>query len=414
VIRVGERGVWQALLRAARHGLRNDGQVLKLRQARWLALGGLLGRFREGGVSLAIVLAVHHEHRSFALAGLVSAVFLAGAAVTRPLHGRLIDRFASRSVLSFSSAANGLLLVAFAILVGRGMAGYGLLALAAGVGMTLPALSASLRSLWPTVAPDLNEHAYALDTVVYELTLIMAPALVGLLAGAATPAVALIALAALGVTGTAIVAAVPAAGAAAPAGRGPRSPRPRVLTQALVRLLVINLVVGCAEGSLTVLAPGAAAARGTPGVAGLLLSVMSIGSLVGALVYGALVEVATVYRRLLVCTGITTVAFLALGLAGGHIGVFATVAVVAGFAISPTITSAFIAIQGVTTRRTRTEAFAWASFCATVGAAVGQAAAGVLTAGPGLRLALWQPCIFAAAALAVALLLVRGESRQRD
>lgn len=383
------------------------GRVLKLGQARWLALGGLLGRFREGGVGLAIVLAVHHEHRSFALAGLVSAVYLAGAAVTRPLHGRLIDRLASRSVLLVSSTANGLLLIAFAIVVGRGTAGWGLPALAAGIGVTLPALSASLRSLWPTIASDLSEHAYALDTVVYEITLIMAPALVGLLAGAATPAVALIAVAALGVTGTAIVAAVPAAGAAAPASRNPRSPRTRVLTRALMTLLLINLLVGCAEGSLTVLAPGAAAARGTPGISGLLLSVMSVGSLAGALVYGALVEVGTVYRRLLACTAVTAVAFLALGLAGEYIGVFAAVAVVAGFAISPTITSAFIAITGVTARQNRTEAFAWASFCATAGAAAGQGLAGVLVAGPGLGVALWEPCAFAVIALAVALLLVR-------
>jgi MFS family permease len=175
-------------------------------------------------------------------------------------------------------------------------------------------------------------------------------------------------------------------------------------------LLLVNLLVGCAEGPLTVLAPGTAAARGTPGVAGLLLSAMPIGSLAGALVYGALVDVATVYRRLLACTCLTAVAFVLLGLVGGHIGAFAAVAAVAGLGISPTITSAFIAIRSVTARQVRTEAFAWASFCATAGASGGQVAAGVLMGGPGLGLALWEPFAFAVIAVAVALLLVRSES----
>lgn len=81
--------------------------------------------------------------------------------------------------------ALGLLALAMAISL---HAGAGLLiALAGLVGLSLPAFSAALRALWPTMAPALVDLAYALDTLLYELSLIMSPALVGLLAALASP-----------------------------------------------------------------------------------------------------------------------------------------------------------------------------------------------------------------------------------
>jgi len=73
--------------------------------------------------------------------------------------------------------------------------------------------------MWPRLVPDAGEHAYALDTLSYELSLILSPALVGLVAVAAGAWVSLLVIAALGVTGTTVVAVAGGAGGVRDRGR---------------------------------------------------------------------------------------------------------------------------------------------------------------------------------------------------
>jgi hypothetical protein len=74
---------------AARHPF---ARIAFAREARRLAAGGLVGRFREAGTGLAIVLAVRGAAGSYAVAGTAGAAYLLAAAVSRPAHGRLIDK----------------------------------------------------------------------------------------------------------------------------------------------------------------------------------------------------------------------------------------------------------------------------------------------------------------------------------
>ncbi len=59
-------------------------QIAVAGQARRLAVGGLVGRFREAGIGLAIVLAVRGVTGSYAVAGAAAAAYLIAAAVSRP------------------------------------------------------------------------------------------------------------------------------------------------------------------------------------------------------------------------------------------------------------------------------------------------------------------------------------------
>jgi hypothetical protein len=86
-----------------------------------------------------------------------------------------------------------------------------LLAAAVAIGLTLPAFSAALRALWPQVIPGHSDGAYAFDTLLYELSLIISPAIVGLIATLISAPLALVLLACAGTAGTAIVATTPAA-----------------------------------------------------------------------------------------------------------------------------------------------------------------------------------------------------------
>jgi MFS family permease len=374
------------------------GRVLETRQARLITAGGLIGRFREAGTALALVFAIRHVHGSFAAAGGASAAYLAGAALTRPLHGRWVDRAGARIPLLTASAANSLMLATVAVAVRENATVWVLLVLSALVGVTLPALSAALRAMWPRLAPGEQEHAYALDTVSYELSLIASPALVGAVAIASSPSVSLLALASLGLLGTTVVALAPAASAgeqpAKDAGRQGQG-----LNPSMVVLGGISLFVGAAEGSMTVLAPGVATAQHHHAAGGLLLSCLAVGSLFGALLYGALSDRGTLAGRLITCAAGLTLTCVLLALLGETVLGFALCAALVGLVLSPTLTVGFVAVRRIADPGTLTEAFTWASFAASAGAAGSEALVGLVISGPGVNVALWLAPLAGAGAL---------------
>ena len=62
-------------------------------------LSSMIGRLPMGIAGLAILLYVQSGMRSFAAAGVVSALYVLGLAVIAPLVGRLIDRLGPRPLL---------------------------------------------------------------------------------------------------------------------------------------------------------------------------------------------------------------------------------------------------------------------------------------------------------------------------
>jgi MFS family permease len=373
--------------------------LLRDSEARRLGLGGVVGRLRDGGVSLAIVLAVRHASGSFALAGTAAAAYAIAAAASRPVQGRWVDRAGAGRVLTRTTAANCVALVALAVSAAERADIVILLPLAGLIGLTVPPLSAALRALWPTVMPEHRESAYALDTLLYELSLVIAPARVGVMTSVASPALALLVLAICGASGTWLVAGTHAAsaGGVSSAHGAVGSIRTRVFAM----LALITLFVGAAEGSLVVLVPAFTAAHHSPSSSGLPLSALAVGSLIGALAYGARRWSATTSRRLLASTLPLALCLVALATLAHSILALALLLALAGLALSPTLTTLFLAVQQASPPGALAEAFTWASLAGTAGAAGGQALAGALIAGPGLSAALWIPAGGAALALAL-------------
>jgi MFS family permease len=377
--------------------------VLRAPGAGRLAVGGLVGRIREGGISLAIVLGVRAASGSFATAGLAAAAFFLCAAVARPLQGRRADRSGKRAVLLAMTCANAAALLLLAAALVARVPDALLLAICGLTGATQPALSATLRALWPAVAPAHRESAYALDTLLYEVSLVVSPVMVGTLATLVSPALALLALAACGTAGTLLVAS---ASASASADRGSPRPRPvrgaRVLTSAFVLLALMTLCIGFAEGSLTVIVPAFAAGRHATPSSGLLLSALSAGSLLGGLAYGPFAGRGSTGGRLVATTAALTAGCVALASGVWATPTFAVLLALIGMAVSPTLTGVFIAVERATSSRALTEAFAWISLAAPAGISGAQALAGVLVSHSGLSLACWQPAAGAGVALALA------------
>lgn len=373
-------------------------QIAVARQARRLAVGGLVGRFREAGTGLAIVLAVRGVTGSYAAAGADAAAYLTAAAVSRPVHGRLVDRAGAGRGLIAASLANSLALTGMAAAVWRRGGEALLLAAAVAIGLTLPALSAALRALWPRVTGEFSDDAYAFDTLLYELSLIISPAIVGLIATLISAPLALVILACAGTAGTAIVATAPAARASHAAAPG-SGHQHGLLSPLVVAVIIVALLVGFAEGSMTVIVPAFASDHHQPAAAGPLLSALSAGSLIGALGYGLLARRTAWPSRLVICASALTLTSAALGIPGRGVILFGVLLALVGIALAPALTTGFVAIQQIAPPAALAEAFTWVSFCASVGAGAAQALAGNLIAHLGVTAAIWLPA--AAAAIAV-------------
>src|ERR671939_904544 len=133
-----------------------------------------------GMYGLAILLLVRDAHGSFAVAGRVVGAFGLANALGAVVQGRLMDRFGQPPVLRPAAAAHVAMLVALVVAAGRGAPAWalGLCALAAGA--FLPQVPAAMRSVWSALVADEDSRqtAYALVTIVFEVSVVTAPVLV--------------------------------------------------------------------------------------------------------------------------------------------------------------------------------------------------------------------------------------------
>ena len=90
--------------------------VLRLPHARPLLLASLVGRLSNATGPLSVVLFVHGETGSLALAGAASAAIALASGLLAPVRGRLVDRYGQRRCLpamavAFAAALAGVVAV---------------------------------------------------------------------------------------------------------------------------------------------------------------------------------------------------------------------------------------------------------------------------------------------------------------
>jgi MFS family permease len=143
-----------------------------------------------------------------------------------------------------------------------------------------------------------------------------------------------------------------------------------------MRVIVVAFVgLGAIFGSVEVALVAFAEERGSPGAAGLLVSLFALGSLVAALAYGARDWRTPPERRFAVA-----VAWLFLGTApvllSATVPLMALAVTLAGIAIAPAAIAATTLVEALVPRPALTEGFAWLSGATVVGGAAGASAAG--------------------------------------
>ncbi|MEU0314498.1 MFS transporter [Nocardioides sp. NPDC006273] len=317
--------------------------------------------------------------RSYAQAGLVSTALAIAMAISAPWLGRLLDRLGLRRTLLLPLAV---LPIAWSI---APWVGYlPLLALVAVAGLfTVPSFSIVRQVMLRSVGPGKRTAALSADAIMTELGFMVGPVLGVLGASYFGTAWALLMIQWLGIVAAVVLwllnPSITEGGPAIPSDAVPSdtgSPARRFRPPSWLSPGVALLLAGTFTASLILIAEdlGTVAAMRdfdrTP-LLGLVMAIWALGSLLGALIYGALNSHPPT-SVMLVLLGATT---LLTAFAWDPIS-FTALLLLSGFFCAPTLTAALEAITRHVPSSVRGEVMGWHGSAITLGSAVGAPAAG--------------------------------------
>lgn len=363
------------------------------------ALLGLFAQLTQGAAPLGLVLVVRQATGSLVTAGAVSAALWVGAAVARPIQGRLIDWRGTQLVMLICGPVHTAALVGVVVVARGGGAAWAMILCSAVAGLMLPPVSVAMRVEWGRHVPA-NEltAAFSLVFLTQEIALVTGPLLIAslvalgagfaLITAATISGVATIGFAALGTTESAPRSDVQVA---PPPGR--RTVIPVVLA--------VAFLLGSTLGVFQVASPSLAIARGVPALGGILIAAVSVGGITGALLYGGVRWRADPIARLILLLGLLAVATTSL-VAGLPLAVVGLLLAFGGLALNPAFATTSLLIDRHGGSR-GAEAFGWMSTAVGGGTAAGNAVAGALAQRSG-----FPPAFFAATVAAYAALVIVG------
>ena len=239
----------------------------------------LLARFPFGMMSIALVMHIQHIYNSYAIAGFALGAETIGAAISGPLLGRRMGVVGVRKVVMPFSIASSIAVFGIAFVAVHPLV---TIVFSACVGLTSPPIQSAARTVYPTlVKKKLLSSVYALDATSQELIWVIGPVLATVLAAQINTAMPVIIMGALQIIGAwSFVANKEVANIAIPkSGRriGGVLKNKVVFANLILGLLLIGSFSGVEVGSVAVLGKA---------VAGPVIAVFSVGSIVGGLLLG--------------------------------------------------------------------------------------------------------------------------------
>src|SRR4051812_12454517 len=341
----------------------------------------LVGRFSYGVVFLSMVLAITRSTGSYAVAGIFMALFGLTSALLSPLRAALVDRYGLRKALPPMTLTYALLLTVVAATTWRSGTPAPLLwMLGAAAGSFTSPLGPIMRTLWRDMLDgDLLHRAFSLDTVAEELLYVTGPLLAGACAAFALPALGVAVSAVLVLTGALLLLASPAVPVAQQGTDGrPESAEPETPAEqapaagsrwrqslaavrsqpAVVGPVLVSAGVGMCLGAVNLLVVAFAGRHHHVAAVAWVEAAVSVGSVLGGLVYGAATWRAAPPVRLSLLAGALGVAVAAAGFSA-NIVVLAILMAVAGLFVSPALATAYLAADEGAPPHARTQAGAW-------------------------------------------------------
>ncbi|EHN75791.1 integral membrane protein [Streptomyces coelicoflavus ZG0656] len=388
--------------------------VLRVPHARRTFAAALVGRLSYGTVSLALMLSLTRSTGSYAVAGLVMALFGATSVFLSPYRASLVDRHGPRRALLPMALLYAALLCVLAEVCRRPGTPEAVLAVTAALaGACTPPLGPTMRAVWARLLPDraLLQRAYSLDGVAEELLFVSGPLLVGALVAVAPPVAGVVLSAVLVAAGTLAFVTSPMTAAPGPDGRqkndGP-APKGRADGQvrALLQPVVVAAAVGVSVSAVDLLVVAYAGERDLgDGAVAWVLAALSVGSAVGGLVNGAVAWSSPTRARLPFFAVGLGLCLAAAGLAPG-LGTLIPAVMCAGLFVAPALTTAYLIADEGAAPGFRVRAGAWCNTAVNAGGSAGAAAVGLLVE----RLPL-PVCFAVSGAVAAGAALVPGHRR---
>ena len=336
---------------------------------------------------IGIVLAVVARYDSYALAGRVSAAYVLTQAICSPRLARLIDRHGQSFVMRPAIALSTVGLVGLTVAASLRLDAAWLYAAAVVTGATMGSFGSLVRARWSHVvqSPRDLHTAYSLESALDELVFIVGPVLVTTLAASVSPAAALlVAVGGMTVGGYWFLSL--GATQPVPVARPADAARTRSVLRSggMVVLAFVFAAIGAIFGATDVSTVAFAREQGRPELAGVILAVFALGSMISGLVYGAHHWAAPLWRRF--ARGTVALALgAALFVLVTSMSVLAAVMFVVGFAIAPTIINGNSLVQSFVPRARLTEGLAFVGTMLGVGVSFGASAAGLAIDAHGSR-----------------------------
>jgi MFS family permease len=353
-------------------------EILGLPGTLAFSAAGLLARFPVSMVGISIVLMLANITGSYATAGTVSATFVIAQAICAPQLARLVDRRGQARVMVPSVTVSGLALAGLAVTAVSGAPLWTVYACAVVSGATVGSIGALVRARWTQAVhtPKDLHRAYSWESALDESTFVLGPVVATTLATSVTPWAGVAVAAVLIVVGG--YSFLLQRGSEPPLQTPHENGAPRgsvMRSGALVGIVGVFMFVGGIFGGTDVAVVAFTAEHGRPGMAGVLLGIFSLGSVIAGLLYGAHTWTGPAWRRFVVGVAVLAVG-TSLFLLVDSIAVMAAVMFVTGFAISPTIINGNSMVQHLVARQRLTEGLTWLSTGINVGVSVGSSVAG--------------------------------------
>jgi len=371
-----------------------------------LLVVALLSRMPIGMVGFAMLMFLREALGNFALAGSAVGINFVAMATVAPIVGRAIDRFGPRVPLFVTGVVQPLALAGVLASAKMQMSFTVVAVAAAAAGMFASPITTLTRTAWRHRFDREEDRrtAFALDAVMIELNFTVGPAIVAAILATAGATVAF-------ATTLVVVVASFLIFLTSPALRyfkRDRSTRRHLLGPLTERQLWIVFLVtfglAASLGLIEVGYPAFATWLALPALAGIFLSVNSVGSALGGAVFGGMRLRMPIERQLAAAMGLMAIPLFLHGVVATA-APFGVIAFFCGTLIAPSIACQSVLVSRLAPSRYATEAFTWSSTFIVSGLGAGMALGGWLVETHGVPSAFFSGaailCVVATGALAI-------------
>ncbi len=365
--------------------------ILSTPRAWRFSLAAWFGRIMRSTAGIGAILLVAGNADNYALAGAVAGAVVVGAALAGPLWSRAADARGQGAVLPLAIVVAVLGAAALMAVVELGAPEWTWFVAAFLVGASSIDAGSLARARWVHLlaSAERRHTALALESVGDEFTFVIGPPAVTLLAGLVSPAFGFAVGVGISVLG---LIALLIQRSTAPAASTDRRRSRTWLPLTVLALLAGYAGVGFQFGSVDLAAVGVATELGQPGLAGILLSVFAVGSVLSGLVFGALSAHWSAPRRVWIA-GLAFAAVMPLFLIVHDPLGLAIVSFLGGLVTTPVLISGASLIEQTVDRSVITSSMAWPNVAMSVGVTVGASISGAAIDASGAYAGLYVPAL---------------------